>query len=488
MSNKAINWARKQEIKGPSGMKAVLSVHADHSNAFGASWPSKQTVADATNLSKQTVENYERALVKQGKLIAVPWMLDNGTEGRKGFFVGCARRKDGSLPDPLEAFRVRMESERKNGGPCGRPLDENPSWWSGDKTPRKGHKCTSCGETCHGSDQPDDTVWYPGEGTTEIPMPDWVREAVEAEAAKRTAADSTLPPGTARGTGGRVPPVVPLNPKEEAEPPFGASGFAGNPDAAHASSSVDADASTFCGADAPRGENADQSEPAKPKRQRRQSLGAYLKTLGTDAIDEIYWDFDATKGELLKWARKRAREDLRVPAGTWPDELNEALTLKSVEIVINTLRKRSYSEFGEIAEGYLDGLDWPPTKDMPAGAGGTPDAPLRYRHSPGFLSCNKGQEDAALANIHAAIDRMPAAEVAELLKLFGAHRPDILKECREAATKTTPMHGDGAANDRQVLHVGARRWRNQDNVKWPTFVVPAELRPKQDAAAEADAA
>jgi hypothetical protein len=467
-------------------LKSVLLVHADHANTYGASWPSKGTVAEATGLSKQTVENYERGLVKQGKLIAVPWMLDNRTEGRKGFFLGCARRKDGTLPDALEAFCGRMEFERKNGGPCGHPLSENPSWWSGDKTPRKGHECTSCGATCHGSDQVDDTVWYPGEGTTEIPMPDWVREAVEAEVAKRTAANSTLPRGTAGGTGGRVPPVVPLNPKEEEEP--SGDGSAAKPDAAGAASSVDADASTSCAADASRGARDDQTRPAK--RKRRQSLGAYLKTLGDEAVNEIYWDLNATsKDAILKWAAPRAREELGIAKGTWPEgDLDHKLTLKVVEIAINTLRKHSYAEFGEVAEGYLYDFEWAPEKDTPHGTQGTADGPLRYRHSPDFLYSGTSDPDACLASIHAAIDRMSAVELAESLELFDAHRSGILADCRRVAAKTATLRADHG-QDRQTLHAAAeyyRDWhRDKPQTRWPKFVVPAEMHPKQEPAAEA---
>lgn len=258
-------------------------------------------------------------------------------------------------------------------------------------------------------------------------------------------------------------------------------------DAADAASSVDAGASTTCAADASRDARDDQAAPRKPKR--RQSLAAYLKTLGTDAIDEMYWDFDATKKDLLhKFAAPRARKDLKVPDGKWPDEMNDALTLKCVEIVINTLRKRSYSEFGDVAEYHLDGFDWPPEKGAAEPAGDATDAPLRYRHSPGFLYCQRGQEDAVLARLHSAIDRMPAVDLAESLELFDAHRPDKLKDFRQAAANATPLHPD-EGHDRQILHVAVEYWRDwhrdKPQTKWPKFVVPSELHPAQQPAADA---
>lgn len=172
MSNKAINWAKRQKVGNPAGLKTVLLVHADHANEHGASWPKKKTVSDAVGLSLRTVENYERLLIERGLLIPVPWVHENGREGRKGFFMGFARRKDGGLPDLSVAFKARIEFKDEDGdGRNGKPRLSTPSWWSGDKKKAEtGHKCTSCGGTCHGPDEyePED-AWDPREG----PMESW---------------------------------------------------------------------------------------------------------------------------------------------------------------------------------------------------------------------------------------------------------------------------------------------------------------------------
>lgn len=253
--------------------------------------------------------------------------------------------------------------------------------------------------------------------------------------------------------------------------------------ASAASRRVDADASTSCGADAPRDDDANPIDPPKQTRRRRQPLGDYLKSLGTEAVDEIYRDLDEQRNAILEWADPRARQELGISDGDWPEgELDNALTLKVVEIALHTLRKRSYAEFGEVAEAYLDGFEWPPEKDAPSGPQPVTEAPLRYRHSPGFLYPGSGHEDACLANIHCGIDRMSAVEIAESMRLFDAHRPEILAQCRAAAAETSPMRS-GEVLDRQALHAAAEYWRNQPKVKWPKFVVPLELHPTPQAAA-----
>jgi hypothetical protein len=428
VSGRALSWVdHRLKVKVSRSERAVLRDHASRANEFWASWAATPGIAKRTQYAERTVENCERALVKKKLLIPVPWVTNYGRETSSGYFLAGVFEDFDQLPDVEVAFKERIEfRDRKTGALVGgRPRDFIPDWWSGRGRGAEGSQDETPGSELRG----------PKNSALRGPM------------------------------GGT--PITTISNHQRKE----------LPDAADAASTVDADASTSCAAAASRDARDDQAAPRKPKR--RQSLATYLKTLGTDAINEMYWDFEETKKDLLKnYANPRAREELGVPVGTWPDEHDDALTLKAVEIVIHTLRKRSYSEFGEVVEGYLDGFDWPPTRDMPETAGGTADAPLRYRHSPGFLGCQEGQEDAALANIHAAIDRMPAVEIAESLRLFDAHRPDILKDCRAAAAGTVPW-GSNHGPDRQVLHIAADFWRNKPQARWPRFVVPIELHPKR---------
>jgi hypothetical protein len=430
VSNEAINWAFATDISR-SADKIVLFVLADAANEYWACFPGKEEIAAKASCAPSSVVHCTRRLEASGHIARIAFEAPMGQDQKIGYVLAGG----GRLHDLDEGFLALAFAARKLPG---RPLVDKPKHWGGQR-----HSDAVSAKFGQG-DQP---VTLAGQGDYLV----------------TPRGEQLVTPRTLSRT-----PTISIS-----------------TDAADAASSVDADASTICAADASRGAHDDQTRPAK--RKRRQSLGAYLKTLGADAINEIYWDFDATKKDLLKkYAAPRARNDLKVPPGKWPDELDDALTLKSVEIVIHTLRKRSYSEFGEIAEAYLDGFEWPPQQDMPEGVGGTPDAPLRYRHSPGFLVCQEGQENAALTNIHAAIDRVAAAELTEALRLFDAHRPEILKDCRSAAAKTASLNGDHG-HERQVLHAAAELWRHkpQRRVQWPTFVVPLELRPERQAAAEA---
>lgn len=429
MSGRALKWVDHLAEKVSRSERAVLRDHANRANTFWASWAATQGIAKRTQYAERTVENCERSLVKKKLLIPVPWVTNYGRETSSGFFLAGVFQDFDELPDVEIAFKERIEFRDPKTGMLtgGRPRGFTPGWWSGEHKAAEGSQ----------DETPQSEPRGPKNGALR---------------------------GPTHGT-----PITTISNHQRKE----------LPDAADAASPADADASTNCDADAPRGTRDDQARPAKAKR--RQSLAAYLKTLGDDAIDEIYWDLNATsKDAILKWAAPRARKELGIAKGAWPEgDLDHKLTLKVVEIAIHTLRKRSYCEFGDVAEGYLYGFEWPPEKNAPEAIQDAVDAPLRYRHSPGFLYPGPNNPDACLASIHAAIDRMSAAEVAESMGLFAAHRPDVLDECRKSAAVA---HDD---TDRHILHAGADRWRNKEIVKWPKFVVPAELHPKQEPAAEA---
>lgn len=438
MSGRALKWVdHRLRVKVSRSERAVLRDHANRANEFWASWPGTAGIAKRTQYAERTVENCERSLVKKKLLIPVPWITNYGRETSSGYFLAGVFEDFDDLPELEVAFKERIGFRDPKSGALvgGRPRPGGvPEWWSGRGT----------GVQTEGSQ--DETPEKPPRGPK----------------------NSAL-----RGPMGGTPITTTSNHSLE-EPS----------DAADAASSVDAIASTSRDAHASRGRTG-KSESREPKRQRSQSLGAYLKNLGTDAIDEMYWDLDATKGDLLKWTRKRARKDLSVPDGTWPDESDDDLTLKAVEIAIYTLRKRSYAEFGEVVEGWLNDFEWPPEKDAPEAAQGATDGPLRYRHSPGFLYSGTSDPDACLARIHGAIDRMPSTELAESLKLFDAHRSEILANCRAVAAKTATLRADNG-QDRQTLHAAAEYWRDwhrdKPQTKWPKFVVPAELHPAEPAA------
>lgn len=443
MSGRALKWVdHRLKVKVSRSERAVLRDHANRANEFWASWPGTAGIAKRTQYAERTVENCERSLVKKKLLIPVPWVTNYGRETSSGYFLAGVFEDFDELPDLEIAFKERIGFRDPKTGSLvgGRPRPGGvPEWWSGrGREPR------------------------PEGSQDETPEP-----------ALRGPKKSAL-----RGPMGGTPITTISNHSKE-EPS----------DAADAASSVDADASTICAADASRATGDDQARPAN--RKRRQSLGAYLKTLGADAINEMYWDLDETsKKRVLKWGEPRARKELGIPKGDWPEgEMDEKLTLKCVEIAIHTLRKRSYAEFGEVVEGYLCDFEWPPEKNAPEAAQDAADAPLRYRHSPGFLYAGKGHEDACLARIHAAIDRMPTAELAESLKLFDAHRSQILEDCRRVAAKTASLHVDNG-HDRQTLHAAAEYWRDWHlergrQVKWPKFVVPLDLHPQQQPAVDA---
>lgn len=444
MSGPALRWVDHHlPVKVSRSERAVLRDHASRANTYWASWAATEGIAKRTQYAPRTVENCERSLVQKKLLIPVPWVTNYGRETSSGYFLAGVFQEFEKLPDVEVAFKERIEfRDRKTGRVVGGlpRVGGVPSWWSG-----RGRGVQSEGSQ------------------DETPK----REL-------RGPKNSALR-GPTHGT-----PITTISNHQRKEPT----------DAADAASSVDADASTSCDADASRCARHDQPERAKPKR--RQSLAAYLKTLGSDAINEIYWDLESTsKGKTLKWAEPRARKELKIPEGDWPNDDADAdarLTLKVVEIAIYTLRKRSYGEFGEIAEYHLDGFEWPPEKNLPLAATGASGSPLRYRHSPSFLYAPKGHEDACVATIHAAIDRMPAAEIAASLALFERHRSEILANCRRVAAKTASLR-DSNGHDRQTLHAALeyyRDWhRDKPQTKFPKFVVPIELHPTQQPAADA---
>lgn len=432
LSNDAINWAFGLDVRR-SADKLVLLALADAANEHWACFPGKEEIAGKASCAPSSIVHCTRRLEEAGHLVRIPFEALKGQDQKIGYVLAGG----GRIHDLDDEFLAIAFAARKLPG---RPLAEKPKHWDGRR--RSDAASMEFGQ----GDQP---VTLPGEGDY---------------------------PVTPRGD-------QPVTPRTLSRPPTTSK----DSDAADAASFVDADASTICAADASRAARDDQTRAAKPKR--RQSLAAYLKTLGSDAINEIYWDFDTTKSDLLKnYAAPRARDDLKVPAGKWPDELDEELTLKSVEIVIHTLRKRSYSEFGEIAEGYLDGFEWPPEKNAPQATGDAAEGELRYRHSPGFLYAGAGHADACAASIHAAIDRMSAVELSESLTLFTRHRPDVLDACRGVAAKTATLHADHG-QERQTLHAAVEHYldwhRDKPQTKWPKFVVPAEMHPKQEPAAAA---
>ncbi len=68
MSNQAINWAYKQQIKG-SGRKFVLVALADFADEDGSCFPSQARIAAMTGQSRVSVNTHMKALEESGHIV-----------------------------------------------------------------------------------------------------------------------------------------------------------------------------------------------------------------------------------------------------------------------------------------------------------------------------------------------------------------------------------------------------------------------------------
>jgi len=339
VSNEALDWAFRVDVRR-SADKLVLLALADAANEHWACFPGKDEIAAKASCAETSVVHCTRRLEEGGHLVRIAFEAPHGQDQKIGYVLAGG----GRLESLDEEFLCAAFAKRKLDG---RPRLEKPKHWAG------GRKSDAAQQSFGQGDQ---SVTLPGQGDQLV----------------TPRGDCLVTPRTQR----RTPSTTKISDPADA-----------------GSSPVDADASTICGAAAPRDED-DRSVRRSPKR--RQTLGAYLKTLGADAVDEIYWDLDSSRGGVLSWAEPRARKELGIPLDKdWPEgELDDALTLKVVEIALNTLRKRSYAEFGDVAEGYLAGFEWPPEKS--GGRDSRPDEELYKRGAPEPTTASaKSRKDAA---------------------------------------------------------------------------------------------
>jgi hypothetical protein len=162
MSNRAIGWAKSRQ--GNAGYKAVLTAMSDTANQYMATWASRKTLAKVTGLKESTIRDHQNRAVKNGDLVLVPWQTPSGADASPGYFLGCVRGVFDELP-PLEvAFAKRINF--KGPGQGGRPRGHTPAWWSGERKSTSAHRCTACGATCTGGNEPDGDT-DPGEGRRE---------------------------------------------------------------------------------------------------------------------------------------------------------------------------------------------------------------------------------------------------------------------------------------------------------------------------------
>jgi hypothetical protein len=126
MSWRAIAWAIKQKTGSP-GCKLLLLALANHANEQGRCWPSQETLADCTELSRYSIARHSRELQSAGLLTMSQQPRAKGQWPTLEYQLNMTTEPQPAVGSPIPTVlqtATRSPGRTVQHGPCGKtPAD-----------------------------------------------------------------------------------------------------------------------------------------------------------------------------------------------------------------------------------------------------------------------------------------------------------------------------------------------------------------------------
>jgi hypothetical protein len=134
MSNEALNWAFKQEVK-PASKKLILISLADSADDFGFCWPSYETIAGKCSLTRRAVIKQIKELISENLLNKTRRVKKSGDDTSNAYQLNLGL----NVPDdhPLKEVVNRIHPPSEQNSPLGvNSVHPNPNITNKNKKTR----------------------------------------------------------------------------------------------------------------------------------------------------------------------------------------------------------------------------------------------------------------------------------------------------------------------------------------------------------------